>query len=136
MSEMRRSAVVVLVVDDDPDFVEITRMILEARGYQVITAMNGNQALANMQQERPDLVILDVMMSCVLDGLDVTRKMQADDELRDIPVIMVTSIASSPYADMFPTDEHLSIDAWISKPVQPDDLLKAVQQCLTRPTSC
>jgi CheY-like chemotaxis protein len=135
MSEMRRSAVVVLVVDDDPDFVEITRMILEARGYQVISAMNGNQALANMQQERPDLVILDVMMSCVLDGLDVTRKMQADAKLRDIPVIMVSSIASSPYADMFPTDEHLSIDAWISKPVQPDDLLKTVQQCLTRPTS-
>lgn len=134
MSEMKRSAVVVLVVDDDPDFVEITRMILEARGYQVISAMNGNQALANMQQERPDLVILDVMMSCVLDGLDVTRKMQADAELRDIPVIMVSSIASSPYADMFPTDEHLSVDAWISKPVQPDDLLKTVQQCLTRPT--
>ena len=135
MSEMRRSAVVVLVVDDDPDFVEITRMILEARGYQVISAMNGNQALANMQQVRPDLVILDVMMSCVLDGLDVTRKMQADAELRDIPVIMVSSIASSPYADMFPTDEYLSVDAWISKPVQPDDLLKTVQQCLTRPTS-
>lgn len=132
---MRRSAVVVLVVDDDPDFVEITRMILEARGYQVISAMNGNQALANMQQERPDLVILDVMMSCVLDGLDVTRKMQADAELRDIPVIMVSSIASSPYADMFPTDEHLSVDAWISKPVQPDDLLKTVQRCLTRSTS-
>lgn len=132
---MRRSAVVVLVVDDDPDFVEITRMILEARGYQVISAMNGNQALANMQQERPDLVILDVMMSCVLDGLDVTRKMQADAELRVIPVIMVSSIASSPYADMFPTDEHLSVDAWISKPVQPDDLLKTVLQCLTRPIS-
>jgi len=110
-------------------------MILEARGYQVISAMNGDQALANMQQERPDLVILDVMMSCVLDGLGVTRKMQADAELRDIPIIMVTSIASSPYADMFPTDEHLPIDAWISKPVQPDDLLKTVQQCLTRPAS-
>ena len=135
MSEMRRSAVVVLVVDDDPDFVEITRMILEARGYQVISAMNGNQALANMQQVRPDLVILDVMMPGMLDGLDVTRKMQADAELRDIPVIMVSSIASSPYADMFPTDEYLSVDAWISKPVQPDDLLKTVQQCLTRPTS-
>lgn len=122
----------ILVVDDDPDFVEITRMILEANGYQVISAANGRQALAQMRQNRPDLVLLDVMMSHVLDGLDVTKEMQADVELRSIPILMVSSIASSRHAGMFPTDEYLPIDGWISKPVQPDDLLKKVEWCLSR----
>jgi CheY-like chemotaxis protein len=120
----------ILVVDDDPDFVEITSMILEANGYQVITAANGQQALSRMRQSRPDLVLLDVMMSHVLDGLHVTKEMQADTELRSIPVIMVSSITTSPQAGMFPTDEYLPIDEWISKPVQPDDLLQKVKQCL------
>jgi len=125
----------ILVVDDDPDFVEITRMILEANGYQVASAVNGSQALAQMRQGRPDLVLLDVMMSCVLDGLEVTKEMQADAELRNVPVIMVSSIATSPHAGLFPTDEHLPVDGWISKPAQLDDLLKKVKQCLSRWTS-
>ncbi|MDH7485581.1 MAG: response regulator [Anaerolineae bacterium] len=120
----------VLVVDDDPDFVEITRMILELHDVQVSSAMNGEQALAQMRKERPDLVILDVMMSSALDGWYVSQEMQEDAQLKDIPIIMVSSIASSPYADLFPTDSCPSFDAWISKPVEPDVLLKAVRQCL------
>ena len=120
----------ILVVDDDPDFVEITRIILEAHDYQVISAPNGEQALAKMRQDKPDLVLLDVMMSHVLDGLEVSKEMQADVELRKIPIIVVSSITDSPHAGMFPTDEYLPIDVWISKPVQPDDLLKKVEQCL------
>jgi CheY-like chemotaxis protein len=120
----------ILVVDDDPDFVEITRIILESRGYQVTTAVNGEQALTKMRQDRPDLVLLDVMMSHVLDGLHVSKEMQADTELREIPIIMVSSITASPHGGMFPTDEYLPIDGWISKPVQPDDLLKKVERCL------
>jgi len=125
----------VLVADDDPDFVEITRMILELHGFQVSSAMSGQDALAQMRQEKPDLVVLDVMMSYVLDGLEVTREMLADAELRDIPVVMVSSIADSPYADMFPTDQPVSVSAWISKPVQPDTLVSTVRRCLPRPTS-
>jgi len=120
----------ILVADDDPDFVEITRMILEANDYQVLSAANGEQALAKMRQDKPDLVLLDVMMSYVLDGLEVSKEMQTDAELRKIPIIMVSSITASPHAGMFPTDEYLPIDGWISKPVQPDDLLKKVEQCL------
>jgi adenylate cyclase len=120
----------ILVVDDDPDFVEITSIILEANGYQVATAANGQQALSSMRENRPDLVLLDVMMSHVLDGLDVSNQMSADTELRTIPVIMVSSIATSPHAGLFPTDEYLPIDEWISKPVQPDDLLRKVRQYL------
>jgi len=125
----------ILVVDDDPDFVEITRTILEANDYQVTSAPNGAQALSEMRRDKPDLVLLDVMMSYILDGLEVTKEMQADVELRNIPVVMVSSIATSPHAEVFPTDEYLPIDGWISKPVHPDDLLKMVKQCLRKPNS-
>ncbi len=120
----------VLVVDDDPDFVEITRTILESEGYTVRTASSGEHALRSMKAERPDLVLLDVMMSTVLDGLNLSHAISSDPQLKDVPVIMISSIADSPAAGMFPTDEYIPIDAWISKPVQPKDLLSRVAKFL------
>ncbi len=122
----------VLVVDDDPDFVEITRLILRSKGYDVCTASSGDMAMRMMRSSPPDLVLLDVMMSSVLDGVGVAHAMQEDDALRGIPVIMISSIADSPSADMFPTDDQLPIDIWISKPVQPEDLLKKVARLVGR----
>jgi CheY-like chemotaxis protein len=122
----------ILVVDDDPDFVEITRLILRARGYEVETASSGDMALRMMHATPPHLVLLDVMMATVLDGLNVVHVMRDDPALRDIPIIMASSIASSAMADMFPTDEYIPIDVWISKPVQPDDLLSKVARLLTK----
>ena len=121
----------ILVVDDDPDFVEITRMILEPAGYEVSSAGNGEEALKGMRRQRPDLALLDVMMSYVLDGLDVSRQMQQDSELSGIPIIMVSSIAGSPHAQRFPTDEYLPVDGWMSKPLQSDALLEKVRRCLS-----
>jgi len=118
----------ILVVDDDPDFVEITRTILEANDYVVSTAANGDQALKAMREDLPDLVLLDVMMSSILDGLNLSHVISEDPELRRVPIIMISSIADSPSAGMFPTDEYIPIDTWISKPVQPDDLLNKVAQ--------
>ena len=120
----------ILVVDDDPDFVEITRMVLEKHGYDVMAAANGAEALATMRREKPDLVLLDIMMTTLLDGLSVSEEMQADPELKDLPVIMVSSITDTRYAAVFPTEEYVHMDAWISKPVDPDDLLKKVARCL------
>ena len=120
----------IFVVDDDPDFVEITRTILEAKGYEVSTASSGEQALPAMRKRIPELVLLDVMMSSVLDGLNLSHAMQEDQALRRVPIIMISSIAESPQAGMFPTDEYIPIDAWITKPVQPDDLLRKVAHFL------
>ncbi len=120
----------ILVVDDDPDFVEATRMVLEANGYEVASAADGKEALAKMRQEKPDLVLLDIMMAHILEGLEVSKEMQADVELRRVPIIMVSSITDSPHAGEFPTDEYLPIDAWLSKPVQPANLLETVKRCL------
>ena len=118
----------ILVVDDDPEFVEITRLILEANGYEVSSASDGEQGLQAMRQDKPDLVLLDVMMSSILDGLNTCHQMQGDPDLKDIPLIMVSSIISSPHASLFPTDEYIPIDTWISKPMDPDDLLEKVRR--------
>ena len=116
----------ILVVDDDPDFVQISRTILEADGYEVLEAANGRQALEVTRRDKPDLVLLDVMMSTTLEGVDVCREMRADPDMKDVPIVMVSSIATSEYAAEFPDNEHIPIDTWISKPVQPAVLLKIV----------
>lgn len=120
----------ILLVDDDPEFVEITRIILESNGHEVSSASDGERSLYAMRQDKPDLVVLDVMMSSVLDGLSVCREMRMESDLKDIPVIMVSSIITGPHASMFPTDEYIPIDTWISKPMDPDDLLKKVERLI------
>jgi len=120
----------ILVVDDDPDFVEVTRMILTKKGYNVMAAADGDQALETMKTERPDLVLLDVMMATPLEGVSVAREMMGDPKLKAIPIVMVSSIDSSKHAALLPDDMHIPIDAWISKPVDPDHLLRTIQRFL------
>jgi formate transporter len=127
----KEEAANVLVVDDDPDFVEITRTILRKEGYDVATASNGAQAWESMMKDKPDLVLLDVMMSTTLEGVDLSRKMAADSKLRDVPIIMISSIDSSWHADKLPDNVHIPIDAWISKPVNPEHLLRTIRRFLT-----
>lgn len=122
----------ILVVDDDPDFVEVTRLILEANNYEVVGAHDSADALQKLHQEKPDLVLLDIMMTQVLDGLVVPREILTDPDLERIPIIVVSSITSSPHIGKFPTDEYLAIDDWISKPVQPKVLLEKVKLYLDR----
>jgi CheY-like chemotaxis protein len=120
----------ILVVDDDPDFVAITSKVLTTAGHQVVTAANGTAALAAMREQPPDLVLLDIMMSTVLDGLDVSEEMRSDPDLKDVPIIMISSIADTEHAAVFPSDGYLHVDAWISKPIQPEDLLNKVSRHL------
>jgi len=120
----------ILVVDDDPDFVQVTRTILTKEGYDVTTASNGTEAWDAMMKDKPDLVLLDVMMSTTLEGVELSRKMAADPKLKGIPIIMISSIDSSWHAGKLPDNIHIPIDAWISKPVKPDHLLKTIQRFL------
>lgn len=120
----------ILVVDDDPDFVLVSRAILQSEGHEVLDAASGDEALAMMRQDRPDLVMLDVMMTTTLEGVDVSKEMEADPNLSGIPVVMISSIATSEYASAFPDDERIPISAWISKPIQPAVLLRTVERLL------
>jgi two-component system cell cycle response regulator len=112
--------------------VEVTRLALEARGYHVRTASNGDGAVQALQQETVDLVILDIMMDGVLDGWDASRRIRADGDARDVPILVVSSITSSEYLGMMPTDDDNLIDNFLSKPVDPALLLKEVGRLLRR----
>jgi CheY-like chemotaxis protein len=118
----------VLVVDDDPDFCEIVSMVLRKEGYEIESASSGDAALRQMRASPPDIVLLDVMMSTVLDGVNVSFAMAEDAVLKDVPIVMISSIPESSHADEFPTDEYVPISAWITKPVQPQQLVNIVKR--------
>ena len=120
----------ILIVDDDPDFVEATRLVLESVGHVVVSAADGEEGLLCAGQEQPDLVILDVIMKTVLDGLYMSQRMADDPSKADTPILMVTSIANSDYAALFPTDEYVHISDFVTKPIAPDDLLRRVAELL------
>ena len=120
----------ILIVDDDPDFQNATRIVLEKEGHAIISAESGNEGYRRAKEDQPDLIVLDVMMDSVLDGLSMSRQMYEDTEVRDIPIIMVTSIANTDYAELFPTDDYIHIRAFMSKPIDPAKLIKRVNKLL------
>ncbi len=122
----------ILIVDDDPDFVKLTQRILRTKGYETAVASSGKQALDMMRKEKPALVLLDIMMAYILDGLDVSREMAKDPQLKDVPVIMVTSLTGARAQAALPTDEFIPVDEWIHKPIDPDQLLARVEAALKK----
>lgn len=122
----------VLVVDDDPDFVETARIVLESIGLKVTDAVDGDHALTVLQSCKPALIIMDIMMKGVLDGLNASWQIQADPELKNIPILVVSSIAGSEYAEVFPTEGRFPADQFLSKPVLPGTLIKEVKRFLKR----
>ena len=122
----------ILIVDDDPDFTSATRIVLEKNNHEVITATSGETGFQKVRAEKPDIIILDVIMDTILDGLSLSQRLHDEAELRKIPIIMVTSIANTDYAELFPTDEYIHINAFLSKPIAPDQLIKQVDKHLPK----
>jgi formate/nitrite transporter len=128
----KEAAVNILVVDDDPDFVQVTSTILAKEGYKITSAASGDEALAAMKKKKPDLVLLDVMMATPLEGVSVAKNMAADPVLKAVPIVMISSIDSTQYKDALPDDLHIPIDAWISKPVQPENLINTIRRFIAK----
>jgi CheY-like chemotaxis protein len=122
----------ILIVDDDPDFTEVTRIVLESVGHTVLNATSGDKGFARAREVKPDLIVLDVIMDSVLDGVSMSQSMYDDPEMRATPIIMVTSIANTDYAELFPTDDYIHIQAFLTKPVAPASLLKQVDKLLAK----
>lgn len=121
----------ILVVDDDTDFVKASTKVLEKAGHEVTSAPNGEKALAAMRNTVPDLVLLDMVMAYILDGMDVRQAMMEDPKLRSVPVIMVSSVtAVRGGEDVVATDEDIPVTLWLSKPISPDSLLASIKQAL------
>ena len=118
----------ILVIEDDPDIVELLRYNLERESYRVTSAATGSEGLAALQRERPDLVILDLMLPEV-SGFEVCRRLRKDSETGNLPVIMLT--ARSEEADVIAGIE-LGADDYIKKPFSPRELVARVGAVLRR----
>ena len=127
-------AALILIVDDDYDFLEINRMILERAGYRVVTAAEPKQALARMEEERPDLVITDLMMTTLDSGFLFARTIKEDPRYADVPVIIATSVSSALGLDFRPrTDEdraQMHVDAYFDKPLDHHRLIATIRELL------
>ena len=123
MADKRR----VLCIEDEPEMIDLIRLILERKGYEVLGAVGGQEGLNMVRVEKPDLVLLDLMMPDV-DGWEVYRQMKADQELKNIPVVVVTAKAQS--IDKVLGLHIAKVDDYVTKPFGPGDLLKSVDRVL------
>lgn len=124
----------ILIVDDDREFVESNKDLLEAEGYTVLTAYDGASGYALAVREKPDLMILDVMMATHTEGFEVSRKIPQTPELRGMPVILLTGIRRAlqlPFR-FEPDSTWLPVDSVLEKPVPPETLLEEVRKRLAR----
>jgi CheY-like chemotaxis protein len=103
---------------------------LVSADYEVVSASSSAEALKQIKAERPDLMLLDIMMTTVTDGLSLSEQLRQDPALRYLPIVMVTSIAETPHAGVVSMDEAIHMEAWISKPVDPRHLLETVRKVL------
>jgi DNA-binding response OmpR family regulator len=121
----------ILLIDDDSDFVEATCTVLESVPYEVIVAYDGDQGLRKVQEERPDLILLDIIMP-TQDGFHVCEKLKSDPELWDIPVIMLTSLSQRISDTTYSMYDGMMLEAddFIDKPVRPKELLARIARLL------
>lgn len=120
----------VLMIDDDGEFIDAISNLLDAKGYEIQSASNGKDGIEKARQMKPDLILLDVMMTTKSEGFDVAREMHTDESIKDIPIIMMTGIRkemSLPFK-FEPDEEWLPVKQILEKPVKPEDLLAALNK--------
>ena len=117
----------ILVVDDDPDIREAVSMILESQGYEVVTACDGIEALDTLKADRPNLMILDLLMPR-MDGFGVCKELQTPDwaDYKSLPILVLTSVREDAARRRYELETalELGVDDYVEKPVSPDVLLE------------
>jgi len=126
----------ILVVDDDPDIIKATTRVLEARGYRVIAALNGQECLEKMREKRPDLIILDLLMP-KLDGFGVCRELRENVEYADyadIPILIATAVREEASRRRYELEMgiDLQVGDYVEKPTRPLELLHRVEKLLSK----
>ena len=119
----------VLMIDDDPEFVDAISNLLDAKGYEVHTAADGETGVEKALAENPDIILLDVMMTTKHEGFDVARKLHDDEKAKEIPIIMMTGIRREmnlPFG-FEPDSAWLPVKQILEKPVKPEVLLAALE---------
>jgi DNA-binding response OmpR family regulator len=117
----------VVYIEDEQEMIDLVRLILSRKGYQVMGANSGREGLEAVRENLPDLVLLDLMMPD-LDGWDVFQQMKADETMRNIPVIVITAKAQS--IDKVLGLHIAKVDDYISKPFSPQELLDSIEKVL------
>ncbi|MHC4496583.1 MAG: response regulator [Planctomycetota bacterium] len=123
----------ILIVDDDPDFTVVMKTVLEGEQYNVITASTRAEGMERITADKPDLVILDVMMSTWSDGFEMARDLKKNPEYKDTPIIMLTGVEQRTGIGFKSTagdPEWLPVDGFLDKPVEPKVLLAEVKKLL------
>ncbi len=116
----------ILVVDDEQQLVEMIKLRLEASGYEVLFAYDGAEALDKARKEKPDLIILDLMLPRI-DGYKVCRMLKFDEKYKKIPIIMFTARAQE---EDVKRGEQVGADAYITKPFEPQALLGKIKELI------
>jgi len=127
--QMNTNRKYILCVEDEPEMIDLIRLILGRRGFEVKGATGGMEGLKMIREEHPDLVLLDLMMPD-MDGWEVYQQIKADEKTRDIPVIVVTAKAQS--IDKVLGLHIAKVDDYIAKPFSPQDLLNSVEKVLQK----
>ncbi len=118
---------VVVCIEDEPEMIDLVKLILGRKGFDLVGAVGGREGLETVRRLKPDLVLLDLMMPDI-DGWEVYQQMKADDELKDIPVIVVTAKAQS--IDKVLGLHIAKVDDYVTKPFGPQELLQSVNKVL------
>ena len=123
----------ILIIDDDPDLVEAVTLILKSKKYNVVAAYGGIEGLEKAKTEKPDLIVLDVMMPDK-DGYTVCKELKADPESSSIPVLLLTAVVSWIPTTRYTQQLGLETEAddYMDKPVEPDALVKRIETLLAR----
>jgi CheY-like chemotaxis protein len=127
----------ILIVDDDPDFVAVMKVVLESEQYTVAAASDPEEGMSQLQAERPDLIIMDVMMSTWSDGFEMSRDLKKDPRYQDIPILMLTGVEERSGIGFKSTagdPEWLPVNGFLDKPVAREVLLDEIKSLLSRKT--
>ena len=125
----------ILMIDDDNDFTEATKIILESRNYEVISADNTKDGLLLLESENPDLLILDIMMENKAAGIIVSRQIRKNPKFQKLPILMLTGLREQT-GFFFPgdlkSDTFLPVNEFLEKPPLPEVLLEKVEKLLRK----
>jgi two-component system alkaline phosphatase synthesis response regulator PhoP len=119
----------ILIVDDEPDIVEIVAFTLEAKGHQVLSAKDGAECISKVKKDPPELIILDVMMPR-MNGMQVVDYLRNKEEYNHIPIIMLTATTTYSRKPDEEWGKKMGVEDYISKPFEPLDLTKRVEKVL------
>lgn len=122
----------IVIVDDNKDYLFSTETFLSRNGFDVLTAEDGSQGMDLIRKEKPDLILLDVMMETLFSGFEVCRQLKQDPDLKSIPIISVSGMVDELNLQFDKTDdnEYFSPDEFLEKPVDRDLLLKKINGLL------